>query len=81
MAFFNLIRLKPSHFLSRIVGWISAAHPPFAATMVDALRLSTLPMSNAEGLSNLFGSGLARANGMQMACIGLANADSQTTLR
>jgi len=71
MAFFNLIHLKPSHFLSRIVGWTSAAHPPFAATMVDALRLSTLPMSNAEGLSNLFGSGLsglARANGVYLAC-------------
>jgi len=39
--------------------------------MVDALRLSTLPMSNAEGLSNLFGSGLsglARANGVYLAC-------------
>jgi len=23
------------------VGWISAAHPPFAAVLVDALRLST----------------------------------------
>ena len=25
------------------VGWISTAHPPFVAVMVDALRLSTLP--------------------------------------
>jgi hypothetical protein len=24
------------------VGWISAAHPPFAVVMVDALHLSTL---------------------------------------
>src|SRR3972149_7017846 len=29
-------------FSAKNVGWISAAHPPFRAGMVDALRLSTL---------------------------------------
>ena len=60
---FSLLQLS-SHFLTRIVRWINAedkrsafATPP--ATKVDALRLSTLRMSKAQGMSYLFGSGLS----------------------
>jgi hypothetical protein len=42
-----------------IVGWISDSASTFVVGgLVDALRLSTLRMSKAEGLSNLFGSNL-----------------------